>query len=272
MLAGAIMLAAPAFSGAAGASPPDAPAPGAAPAPGPSPGPSPGAAALQTGLRFDVSQDEASAFAWYLRAARSGLAQAEFNVAVMLDSGRGVARDSRRASIWYAAAAAQGHGRAAFDLGLLYAQGDGVPRNPALSAAWYKSAASRGVAAATLRLAADRQPASLAGGELQAVEPMLPMPDGIVERQVSPKAPWSVQLVWGAPEQAQLVRYFVQVMDVSGAQPAQVFSGYTDVSAIDVRLDGVTRDYAWRVLVVSADAPHYRAGDWQKFSVALAGS
>ena len=63
------------------------------------------------------------------RAAESGHVQAAFNVAAMLDSGRGAPRDVAQAAIWYARAAAGGNRRAAFNLGQLYESGEGVPAN-----------------------------------------------------------------------------------------------------------------------------------------------
>ena len=74
------------------------------------------------------------------RAAESGHTQAAFNVAAMLDSGRGAPRDVAQAAIWYARAAAGGNRRAAFNLGQLYESGEGVPANVDLSRAWYAAA------------------------------------------------------------------------------------------------------------------------------------
>ena len=91
-------------------------------------------AALDVGLLYDlgrgVPQNSLMAFSWYLQAAEAGLAQAAFNVAVMLDSGA-VPRDGAEAALWYARAAANGYHRAQYALAQLYAAGDGVPRNPA---------------------------------------------------------------------------------------------------------------------------------------------
>jgi uncharacterized protein len=46
-----------------------------------------------------VPQDSSSAYRWYRQAAEGGLAQAAFNVGVMLDSGVGVPRDSAEAAL-----------------------------------------------------------------------------------------------------------------------------------------------------------------------------
>ncbi len=51
-------------------------------------------------VQYDLKGETAPlAFALYRRAAEAGLPQAEFNVAVMLDSGRGAPRDVAQASI-----------------------------------------------------------------------------------------------------------------------------------------------------------------------------
>jgi TPR repeat protein len=69
-------------------------------------------AALNLGLLYDlgrgVPQNSLMAFSWYLQAAEAGLAQAAFNVAVMLDGAE--------AALWYAMAAAAGYHRAQYAL------------------------------------------------------------------------------------------------------------------------------------------------------------
>ncbi len=74
---------------------------------------------------------------WYRRAAEAGFAPAEFNIAVMYDSGVGTARNAAEAAVWYARAAAHGNARAEYNLAQLYTAGDGVPRNLDVAEAWY---------------------------------------------------------------------------------------------------------------------------------------
>ena len=70
---------------------------------------------FEEALRSDAGGDARSAFALYRRAAEAGLPAAELNVAVMLDSGRGVAADTAEAATWYARAAVHGEVRAAYN-------------------------------------------------------------------------------------------------------------------------------------------------------------
>lgn len=55
-------------------------------------------------------QNAAEAAHWYRRAAESGDAVAQINLAELYDFGRGVARDPARAMFWLSLAAAQGNG------------------------------------------------------------------------------------------------------------------------------------------------------------------
>ena len=112
-----------------------------------------------------MPRDAAKALRWYLEAAQEGFADAQFNVAVMLDAGTGVPRDTVAAAVWYARAAANGHHRGEYNLGFLYEAGEGVPRNPDLARFWL-SRAAEALPAAAERLAslapAERRAPSLA--------------------------------------------------------------------------------------------------------------
>ena len=64
-----------------------------------------------------MPKDPAKAFALYLRAAKQGDADAQFNVGVSYTDGEGVEKDCVRARRWYERAAAQGHKSAMYNLG-----------------------------------------------------------------------------------------------------------------------------------------------------------
>jgi TPR repeat protein len=88
--------------------------------------------------------DHAAAFAaWHARAERGDVV-AQFNAAILLDQGRGVARDRDAAARLYRLAAAQGYARAAFNVAQMLAEGDGVERDAAAAANWYRAAAEAG--------------------------------------------------------------------------------------------------------------------------------
>ena len=61
--------------------------------------------------------------------AEQGLAEAQYNLGFLYESGWGVDPDEREAARWYRLAALQGHLRARFNLGLLMVEGRGVPRD-----------------------------------------------------------------------------------------------------------------------------------------------
>ena len=75
--------------------------------------------------------------------AEQGDATAQYNLGVMYDNGRGVARDYAEAVKWYRRAAEQGEAAAQFNLGFMYATGQGVAQDYVLAHLWYNLAASR---------------------------------------------------------------------------------------------------------------------------------
>lgn len=76
--------------------------------------------------------------------AEVGDAQAEYNLGLMYDTGRGVPQDYAEAVRWYRLAAEQGHIEAQHQLGRMYHQGRGVPQDFPEAVAWYRQAAEQG--------------------------------------------------------------------------------------------------------------------------------
>jgi TPR repeat protein len=74
------------------------------------------------------------------QAAEQGDARAQFSLALMLESGEGVAQDLREAAKWYQRAAEQGEASAQFNLGLMYANGRGVALDDARAIQWFRKA------------------------------------------------------------------------------------------------------------------------------------
>jgi TPR repeat protein len=229
-------------------------------------------AALNLGLLYDlgrgVPQNSLMAFSWYLQAAEAGLAQAAFNVAVMLDSGA-VPRDGAEAALWYARAAAAGYHRAQYALAQLYAAGDGVPRNPATAEAWCRAAARGGLGAASARLPAlmraGRGTASPPPGDLSLVRPVPVAPvDAVLPTGQNPS---QVALVWNTPEQPVPVEYYVELraLDTSGSR--EVAASYVETSATLVELPGASQLYAWRVYAVARSGAHYATSSWNSFLI-----
>lgn len=74
-------------------------------------------------------------------AARSGLKEAQFQYAELLDSGLGVPKTQGGALVWYKKSAQQGYPLAIHEVGRHYLYGLGVEVNKAEAVKWYKLAA-----------------------------------------------------------------------------------------------------------------------------------
>ena len=83
-----------------------------------------------------VPQDHRKAVTWFRKAANQGYAQARFNLAVMYEHGRGVPQDYQEAAKWYHEAADQGDAKAQFNLGSLYYEGKGVVQDYVQAHKW----------------------------------------------------------------------------------------------------------------------------------------
>jgi TPR repeat protein len=76
--------------------------------------------------------------------ADQGDAEAQYNLGVMYDDGKGVPRNDAKAFEWYTKAAEQGHADSQYNLGVIYTIGRGVPKNYAKIFELYTKAAEQG--------------------------------------------------------------------------------------------------------------------------------
>lgn len=88
--------------------------------------------------------DYKTAFELWTKAARRGVAEAQFSLGGMYDRGEGVPQDYNQALSWFREAADQGNADAQFNLGLMYGKGSGVPRDDTQSLFWFRKAANQG--------------------------------------------------------------------------------------------------------------------------------
>ncbi|MBV8793041.1 MAG: SEL1-like repeat protein [Pseudolabrys sp.] len=107
------------------------------------------AAAYEIAVRFaegrGISSNAEEAARWFDKAARGGLAPAQFRLGSLYEKGSGVKKDLGQARKLYAAAAAQGNAKAMHNLAVLYAEGiDGKP-DYAQAVGWFQKAANLGV-------------------------------------------------------------------------------------------------------------------------------
>ena len=82
---------------------------------------------------------------WLDRAAKAGLAPAQFRLAGLYEKGVGVKKDLTAARDLYRAAAEKGHGKAMHNLAVLYAEGVDGATDYRSAAQWFRKAADRGV-------------------------------------------------------------------------------------------------------------------------------
>jgi len=219
------------------------------------------AAMFQLATRYDLGEQGAQnpnlAFRWYRRAADSGLPEAEFNVAVMLDSGRGAAKNLAEAATWYGRAAARGNRRAQYNLALLYDAGEGVPHDAALATFWLRQA-TPAIPAAGRRIATLRPEGRAT--TVSAAVPSVPR-----EQVATGKAP--LEFVWTAAAQPEPVRYLIEVHVLGHIGSTEVYSEFTDGSAVVAPIREKPGEYAWRVFTLDRIAAHYAVSNWVHFTV-----
>jgi hypothetical protein len=204
-------------------------------------------------LRRDMEGGAAeAAFQLYLRAAEAGYPEAQFNVAAMLDTGRGVTSDIGRAATWYGRAASHGVKRAAYNLGQLYETGQGVPRNPDIARAWFEASQ---LPAAKARMA-NMVPETQRTGILSAPSLVSPATNVTLSS--------GVELVWTSRPQPEPVQFYVEVRIGVASAPRDVFSSFVSTTSINVPLREPGA-YAWRVLAVARKAGRYATSDWATF-------
>lgn len=87
-----------------------------------------------------VPQDLTKARELYLKAASGSCIRAIYYLGVVYDKGRGVAVDDKQAAFWYRKAADAGFAIAQFNYGVFLAQGRGVERNRQLALEYFRKA------------------------------------------------------------------------------------------------------------------------------------
>ncbi len=100
-----------------------------------------------------VPEDDEAAAHWFERAAKKGLAPAQFRLGSLYEKGIGVKRNLTTARDLYRAAADKGHGKAMHNLAVLYAEGIGGAADYRTAAQWFRKAAERGVTDSQYNLA-----------------------------------------------------------------------------------------------------------------------
>jgi len=100
-----------------------------------------------------VPQNFGKAIIWYQKAAARGLAPAQYRLGTFYEKGRGVTRDKTAARIWYERAAAKGNLKATHNLAVIYADGSKGKPDFAKAGLWFRKAAELGLADSQYNLA-----------------------------------------------------------------------------------------------------------------------
>lgn len=111
-------------------------------------------AGMEEGLAAYDRGDFAAAFKEWKPLAEQGNAEAQYNLGVLYQYGRGAPQDDAEAAKWFRQAAEQGDPDAQYSLGVLYSEGRGVDKDLDAAATWLRRAADQGHAGAAGRLAA----------------------------------------------------------------------------------------------------------------------
>lgn len=89
---------------------------------------------------YGVTEDDKTAFSWYMKAAKQGHAKSQYQVGKCYKDGEGVEKDKKQAFSWFSKAAAQDNAKAQLALGKAYMKGKGVASDQAKAKSWLKKA------------------------------------------------------------------------------------------------------------------------------------
>ncbi len=109
-------------------------------------------AGVDEGVAANKRGDYATALRELRPLAKQGNANAQYNLGIMYENGRGFPQDDAEAVKWYRKAAEQGDAYAQFALGVMYDNGLGVPEDDAEAVKWGRKAAEQGHAKAQYSL------------------------------------------------------------------------------------------------------------------------
>ena len=97
------------------------------------------------GLEAAHAGDYATALKEFKPLAEQGYADAQYNLGVMYETGKGVLQDYAEAVKWYRLAAEQGYADAQNNLGVMYETGKGVLQDNLTAHMWYNIASANGL-------------------------------------------------------------------------------------------------------------------------------
>ena len=111
-----------------------------------------GSADFQKALAAAQKGDYATALREWKPLAEQGDADAQYNLGIMYDTGRGVLQDYKTAVKWWTLSAEQGDARAQHNLGEMFFDGLGVTQDYKTAVKWYRLSATQGFSNAQVTL------------------------------------------------------------------------------------------------------------------------
>jgi hypothetical protein len=87
-----------------------------------------------------VTENDTTAFSWYMKSAAQGYAKAQFQVGKSYKNGEGVEKNRKTAVEWFSKAAKQNNGEAQLALGKAYLKGKGIEADADKAKTWLKRA------------------------------------------------------------------------------------------------------------------------------------
>lgn len=97
--------------------------------------------------------NDVEAVSWYRQAAEDGLADAQYSLGLMYEAGRGIDRSYEVAAVWFRRAAAQNYAAAQYSMGNQFENGLGVTKDASQALEWYRKAGAQGDQGATEAIA-----------------------------------------------------------------------------------------------------------------------
>jgi len=94
--------------------------------------------------RVKISRVDAQKFFYATRAAKNGNAKAQFDLAIMYATGRGVQKNEKIAFNWFHKSARKNYAAAKHYMGLSFLQGRGVRKQKELARYWFRLAVKQG--------------------------------------------------------------------------------------------------------------------------------
>lgn len=107
-------------------------------------------AQLNLGAAYDngiggLQEDPVKAVEWYRKSAQQGVAEAQFNLAHCLATGRGSQQNYAESFVWMERAAIQNVPEAQFLLGVMYMDGVGIHSDEKMARKWLEKASKAGI-------------------------------------------------------------------------------------------------------------------------------